>query len=111
MIKVYIASPYTIGDAAENVRRQIDCANVLMNKGFAPYAPLTSHLHHIVHPRSHENWMKQDLEWVKACDCLLRLSGESKGADIEVKYAKDIGIAVYYSKITLYTNYRVDGNQ
>ena len=97
MNKVYIASPYTIGDAAENVRHQIDMADILMNKGYAPYAPLASHLHHIIHPRRYEDWMKQDFEWVKACDCLLRLTGESKGADREVEYARENNKPVFYS--------------
>jgi len=30
-IKVYIASPYTKGDPAVNVKRQIDMADTLMN--------------------------------------------------------------------------------
>jgi hypothetical protein len=34
MIKVYIASPYTIGDVAVNVRHQIDAADELMSSGY-----------------------------------------------------------------------------
>jgi hypothetical protein len=97
MIKVYIASPYTIGDVAVNVKRQIDCANTLMNLGFAPFIPLMSHFQHMIHPRPYQDWIAIDLEWVKSCDCLLRLEGESKGADGEVAYAKQLGIPVFYS--------------
>jgi len=98
MKKVYIASPYTIGDIAVNVRKQIDCANDLITLGFIPFAPLMSHFHHIIHPRSYEEWIEIDLEWIKVCDCLLRLDGESKGADCEVRYAKEIcKIPVFYS--------------
>jgi hypothetical protein len=97
MIKIYIASPYTIGDIAVNVKRQIDCADDLMNLGFAPFVPLFSHFQHIMHPRPYEDWVKTDLEWVLVCDCLLRLSGESKGADGEVEFAKKYGIPVFYS--------------
>ncbi len=107
MIKVYIASAYTIGDAAENVKLQIDCANELMNIGFAPYAPLASHLHHIVHPRKYEDWLKFDFEWVKACNCLLRLSGKSKGADREVEYAIENNKPVFRSISEIISAYEI----
>jgi len=97
MIKVYIASPYTLGDVAVNVKLQLDTVDELMNKGFAPFAPLYSHFQHIAHPRPYQDWVKIDLEWVKVCDCLLRLDGESKGADGEVSYAKELGLPVFYS--------------
>jgi nucleoside 2-deoxyribosyltransferase len=97
MIKVYIASPYTIGDVAVNVKRQLDTANELMNEGYNPFVPLYSHFQHMIHPRPYEDWVKIDLEWVSSCDCVLRLSGESKGADGEVDYAKGLGIPVVYS--------------
>lgn len=97
MIKVYIASPYTLGDVAVNVKRQIDVADELILLGFAPYVPLYSHFQHMVHPRPYETWIKLDLEWVKVCDCLLRLEGESSGADKEVEFARKNGIPVFYS--------------
>jgi len=97
MIKVYIASPYTIGDVAVNVKRQIDAADELMNLGFVPFAPLYSHFQHMIHPRPYQDWVRTDIEWVKVCDCLLRLDGESPGADDEVILAKGLGKPVYYS--------------
>ena len=97
MIKVYIASPYTIGDVAVNVKRQLDCADELMNLGFAPFAPLYSHFQHMAHPRPYTDWIKVDLEWVASCHCLLRLEGESTGADGEVAHAEKLGIPVFYS--------------
>ena len=97
MKRVYIASPYSIGDQAINVRRQIDCANNLMDLGLVPYAPLLSHFQHLVHPRSIEDWYRFDNEWVKACHYLLRLPGKSKGADDEVELAIRHGIPVVTS--------------
>ena len=97
MKKIYIASPYTVGDIAVNVKRQIDCANELMDLGFAPFVPLYSHFQHMVHPRPYQDWTKLDLVWVESCDALLRLDGESSGADGEVEYAKKLGIPVFYS--------------
>jgi hypothetical protein len=97
MIKVYIASPYTKGDVAVNVKTQLDCADELMTLGFAPFAPLYSHFQHMAHPRPYSDWIKIDKEWVLVCDCVLRLPGESSGADGEVELAKTNGIPVYYS--------------
>lgn len=105
MIKVYIASPYTLGDIAVNVKRQIDMVDILMNKGFAPFAPLYSHFQHMAHPRPYEDWIKIDLEWVKVCDCILRLSGESKGADNEIEFARSLGLPVFFSAEELFAHY------
>jgi len=97
MIKVYIASPYTKGDVAVNVKRQLDTFDELMNMDFAPFAPLYSHFQHMAHPRPYQDWIRMDLVWVEVCDCVLRLDGESKGADGEVAYAEELGKPVFYS--------------
>jgi hypothetical protein len=96
-IKVYIASPYTNGDVAINVKRQLDCVDVLMDLDFVPYAPLYSHFQHMAHPRPYTDWINIDFEWVNACDCLLRLSGDSSGADNEIALANELKMPVFYS--------------
>lgn len=96
MIKVYIASPYAIGDKEENVRRQIETAEHLMSYGFAPYLPLLCHYQDQLCPRPSEDWLKLDFEWIKSCQAVLRLSGESKGADKEVEFALKNKIPVFY---------------
>ena len=105
MIKVYIASPYTLGDVAKNVKLQLDTVDLLMNSGFVPFTPLYSHFQHMSHPRPYEDWLTIDFEWIKSCDCLLRLDGESNGADKEVEYATKLGIPVFYSIDDLYLKY------
>lgn len=97
MIKVFIASPYTIGDVAVNVKLQLDTANVLISLGFNPYVPLLSHFLHMAHPRPYEDWIRIDNDWIVECDYVLRLPGESSGADNEEMLAKSIGIPVVYS--------------
>lgn len=97
MKKIYIASPYTVGDTAMNVRAQIDAADELISLGFAPFCPLYSHFQHMIHPRSYDDWIKLDNVWVLACDGLLRLDGESSGADDEVELAVENGKPVFYS--------------
>jgi hypothetical protein len=78
--KVYIASPYTKGDIAVNVKRQIDVADELMTLGYAPFVPLYSHFQHMVHPRPYTDWVEIDLEWVPVCDAPMVSYGDAGSA-------------------------------
>lgn len=104
MIAVYIASPYTKGDVAVNVRKSFDAAITLADMGYAPYSPLWTHFLHFLFPRNYKYWTALDLEWVLRCDCLLRLPGESEGADAEVGFAAKHNIPVYFSALSLLEN-------
>jgi hypothetical protein len=97
MKTVYIASPYTIGDVAKNVSRSIFAAEELRKLGFLPFCPLLTHFWHFLSPHPKEYWMSMDMEWLDLCDCILRLPGESTGADEEVKYMLSKGKPVFYS--------------
>lgn len=97
MIKVYIASPYTIGDNLENVKVQILAANLLLDAGLSPYMPLYTHYLEEIKERSYDQWMNFDYDWLAVCDALVRLPGESMGADDEVSFAKDHDIPIFYS--------------
>jgi len=90
---IYIASPYSIGDRAANVRLQLDAFNRIMGMGHLPFAPLLNHFQHLVHPRSDESWIHDYcLPWVERCDLILRLPGVSMGADLEVGHAIKHGV-------------------
>lgn len=94
---VYVASPYTKGDVAVNVRNNIEAANRLAELGFVPFVPLLTHFWHMMFPHPYEFWCEQDMEWLERCDCILRLPGESRGADVEVERACELGLPVFYS--------------
>jgi hypothetical protein len=94
-LKVYLSSPYTVGNAGTNVKKHLDCTHLLIDCGFIPFAPLLTHFLHMNRPRHYEEWMQYDLEWVKACDALLRMPGESNGADRETFLARDIGLHTF----------------
>ena len=96
-MRVYVASPYSIGDQILNVRRQIEAGDRLLEMGHTPFLPCLTHFRHYVSPKSYETWLEIDRRWIDCCDALLRLAGESKGADSEVEYARKLGIPVYYS--------------
>lgn len=83
-VKVYIASPYRLGDKDRNVKRQIDAFHELLKRGFSPFAPLLNHYVDQEYPHSEQEWLSYDFDWLDVCDCVLRLEGESAGADEEV---------------------------
>lgn len=96
-LRVYIASPYTKGDNFVNTRAQIDVADAIMNMGHDVFWPLCFAFQHFVHPRSWQDWLDADLGWVEVCDVVLRLPGESSGADAEVDHARKHNIPVVHS--------------
>ncbi len=96
MISVYIASPYTKGDVADNVRVSMLTASKLIDDGFFPYCPLLAHFLHMQNPKDYNVWMRQDLYWLSKCNCVLRLPGESSGADMEVNTAIYDNMKVFF---------------
>ena len=96
MTIIYITSPYTIGDVAANVAVQMDAAHRILDAGHCPVAPLLSHYLHIHRQRPYRDWVEMDLALIPKMDVVLRLPGESKGADGEVALAKALGIRVVY---------------
>jgi hypothetical protein len=99
--KVYIAGPYTKGDVAVNVRNAINAANELADLGFAPFVPHFTHFWHMLYPRPYEFWLELDNEFLPDCDAILRLPGESSGADKEVALATKLGLPIFYDVETL----------
>ena len=101
MKKIYIAGPYTNGDTEQNVHNAMDAANEVINAGLVPFVPHLTHYLHERHPHPYETWIAIDLAFLMDCDVLLRLPGESPGADREVEYANAWGIPVFYSMESL----------
>jgi len=95
--RVYIAGPYSTGDVAQNVRNAILAADRLTKIGYVPFIPHLSHFWHLICPHNWGFWIEQDIHWLEACDCLLRLPGKSIGADREVERAYQLGMSVYAS--------------
>lgn len=93
--RIYVSGPYTL-DPEKCTRAAIHAGNVLLDAGFAPFVPHLSHFWHtLVGERHYEDWMRIDLAWASVCDVMLRLPGESSGADREVAMAEDAGISVF----------------
>jgi len=94
-LAVYVSGPYT-ADPVSCTARAIDVGQVLLHAGHAPFVPHLSHywetLHHV---NDCEFWMQIDLEWVRRSDVIIRIPGQSSGADREVELARELGIPVF----------------
>jgi hypothetical protein len=114
--RIYIAGPISKGRLAENVNRATAAFVELAQAGFAPLCP-----HWSVYAKScepvnadphsdvvkcygtaagndrmeHADWLGVDLPWVEVADAVLRLPGESRGADAEVAHARRVGVPVF----------------
>jgi hypothetical protein len=93
---VYVAGPITKGDQAVNVRRAMDVGSELLAAGHMPFVPHLTWFWHLVTFTDYEQWMAYDFEWIKRCDALLRIPGDSPGADREVEHATRLGLLVVH---------------
>lgn len=112
--RVYVAGPISRGDLAHNVNQATEAFVRLALAGLAPMCP-----HWSVYSKpcsysdlllgvyceatvqgndrmTHADWLGVDLPWVGVSDAILRLPGESTGADREVAHAKANGIPVFH---------------
>ena len=96
-MRVYIAGPYTLGDVALNIRQVLVVAEAIFEAGHTPFVPHLYHFWHLINPKPYEFWTKLDMEWLKTCDVLIRLDGDSKGADTEEDWCIENGVSVFYS--------------
>lgn len=93
--KIYIAGPLTKGNQLDNVSNAINIYNQLIDLGYYPFCPHFSYFANIVDSKPYETWIEQDLIWLKECEAVYRIEGESEGADGEVLFAQQRGIPVY----------------
>lgn len=93
-MKVFLAGPYK-GDQAMNVRAVLKAADRIVDAGHTPFVPHLYHFWDFVSPKPRETWIRLDLEWLAACEVLVRLSGESSGSDHEVGVAEGLDIQVF----------------
>jgi hypothetical protein len=107
---VYIAGPISKGDLHNSIAKSFAAFYLLKDAGFAPVCPhltcflgspqayLGSCTRWIAAKKvfgvTYEEWMEIDLSIVAKCDAVLRLSGESEGADKEVEFALSRNIDV-----------------
>lgn len=94
--RIYIAGPYTKGDVAQNVANAIHVANHLLDQGCVPFVPHLTHFWHLIHPRPYEDWLGYDLVWLEQCDTLVRIDGDSNGANKEEERMRELERPVFH---------------
>lgn len=98
MKRVYIAGPIRGGDRLHNLNQALVAYRALMARGHAPMCP---HLNMLAaygfNGQTDADWLAVDLCWVEVCEVVLRLPGESAGADAETALANRLGIPVVHS--------------
>lgn len=99
---IYLACPMTTGGFTHNTRRCLEVADRLFIKGYSPIPPVLTWYWDVVSPKSHEDWLCYDFGIIGVCDGILRISGDSEGADMEMDFAARNGIPVYFSEYDLY---------
>lgn len=100
---VYISGPITKGDRNNNVHQAYKAHAWLMLAGYAPINPMASCQYPFAWAPeyTHDLWLECDLPIIERCDAVLRLPGESSGADRETEHATTLGIPVFTSRETL----------
>lgn len=109
---VYIAGPISRGDLCHNINQANAAFRELALAGLSPLcphwscfsggalvAPTSGQVYALAsgtgNGMSHAEWLAVDLTFVERSDAVLRLPGESTGADLEVQHALALGIPVF----------------
>jgi len=94
---IYIAGPISRGCQFTNVRKGCEVWHELWKLGIDAYCPHWSAQQQVHTTLGHAEWMAYDTQVIlPRCDALLRMPGESSGADIEVEWMKEHGKPVFY---------------
>ena len=106
MFRVYISGPITASTREEeeqNVRKAADVAYWCAMRDMAVYWPHgTWYIDQLAKEKGEQqlgyNFLYQDLEWIRQCHAVLCLPGPSEGKNVEVAWALENAIPVYYWK-------------
>jgi hypothetical protein len=103
-MRIYIAGPYTFPDPETNTANAIACGDKVAALGHTVFIPHLTHFWHSQIPHDYEFWMAHDMQWLACCNAILRLPGESGGADREIEFARKRKMLIYYSIDEIPTN-------
>lgn len=110
---IYVAGPYLGNNVHhnhhsyfrihENIAKAQEASFVLASLGYGFFCPHTHSAHNeVIAPHLPvEYWYELDNYFLRMCDAVLVLPGESKGVQAEIFLAAIIGIPVFYSMVDL----------
>lgn len=91
---VYIAGPYS-SDPVVGTRTAVRWAEWVECHGGAALIPHLSIVWDLVSHSLPERWYERDLHLLARCDALLRIPGDSAGADNEEAFAREHDIPIF----------------
>lgn len=110
--RVYIAGPMTNGKGdgynLTEIMRAIQAYGDLIQWGYAPMCPQLTMFAQMFQPQTYEAWLGVDLSWLSCADVVLRMPGNSVGADRECAEAHRLGIPIAHGVGILRTSYSPD---
>lgn len=97
---IYVAGPmYGSGHVDENIKAALVIADILADSVTVGAIPFVPHLFTFWHFRSEkpvEDWLRMDKAWLRKCDGMVRIKGESPGATLEEEWAADWEVPVLH---------------
>ncbi len=99
---IYLATPMTKGEWVTNWDKCLIIADRLRIKGYAPYPPVVSWSWQQHTRYTPEEWLQYDFNLILVSDGVLRVNGDSAGADREMDFAVRHNINTYWSEHELY---------
>lgn len=100
-LKVYIAGPISGKDQMDNIGYAIRVADTLLDNNYMPFIPHLASFWQFHSSLSYKTLTEYGIEWLRVCDAVFRLEGDSPGADKEVAFAMDYSIPVFHDMIPL----------
>lgn len=94
--RAYISCPMTKGNRNFNQYQANEAHRMLLQAGYAVMNPAMTGVLPFAWDGSvsHAEWLDSDKAWIAVCDFVVRLPGESVGADEETAFAESLGIPV-----------------
>lgn len=99
---VYIAGPlHTSGRFTANIDTTLQAANEVISLGGTPFIPHLFAFWDMINtpfPSADPEafWLDLDKTWLTKCDALLRLPGESRGSDMEERWAREFNTPIFF---------------
>ena len=94
---IYISGPISKGSWQGNYEQAEIAMRELIERGYSPINPMMTMKMDDAEDITHATWMAIDLPQVRVSAAVLRLPGESIGADTETSHASLYGIPVFFS--------------
>jgi hypothetical protein len=102
-LSIYIAGPFTNGETLpqrtvkKNVKRAIEVGAKIKRKGHYIFIPHYSYyMDASGYSFEYDDWMREDLYWIKKCDAMFVIEGKSIGVDREIEYAKHLKKRIFH---------------